>query len=351
MLAFAANRLDHCDREINPWMSGDEDRIIICDRYYLSSLVYQSNEEYSFADVMEVNKKARKPDITIFMNVSNKVCSERMKIRNKPKELFERNLSETRKKYFEAIEFLKTERNENIKIVDASGTIEEVLEEIVETVSSLGPEFRSGQLTLINPYHIPLPNVSSLNGSIPATTELLVKKVTDYFIKEGGIHKIRKDKINKTVTSKFNSLGFNDRGAIFFNYIEYLGYKVGRKFPWTHLDAFELEYKLPGGLAQRGTALLVNENQRYDVIIGSVSQLDKMTDFMFVFSPGPAELVTQYYERGIVKYKNKDESLFPSTKLVTENKLISVIAKMVFDSLTDYQALKKDNNQLVNNDS
>src|SRR5690349_21670687 len=29
-LAFAANRLDHCSREINPWLDGGDQRMVIC---------------------------------------------------------------------------------------------------------------------------------------------------------------------------------------------------------------------------------------------------------------------------------------------------------------------------------
>ena len=136
MLAFAANRLDHCSREIDPWLDQDDFQILLCDRYYLSSLVYQSNEEFSFEDIMEANKAARKPDLTIFMDVSNAVCLERMQIRNKPQELFEKNLSETRTKYRSAIQYLRENREENIVLVNADGTVEEVLREVVKVVSN-----------------------------------------------------------------------------------------------------------------------------------------------------------------------------------------------------------------------
>mgnify|MGYP001800734862 CR=1 FL=1 len=120
-LAFAANRMDHCDRDINPWLAAEPQRILLCDRYYLSSLVYQSTEDFSMAEVMRLNERARRPDLFFFMNVSNEVCYERMKIRNKPRELFERNLSETRDKYREAIAFLEAERQERIIEIDANG--------------------------------------------------------------------------------------------------------------------------------------------------------------------------------------------------------------------------------------
>jgi dTMP kinase len=80
-LAFAANRLDHRDRLINPWLDRDGDRAVICDRYYLSSLVYQSQDDFGFKEVLKLNEQARKPDIIFFLNVSNEVCYQRMQER------------------------------------------------------------------------------------------------------------------------------------------------------------------------------------------------------------------------------------------------------------------------------
>ena len=89
-LAFAANRLNHCDREINPFLSQGENRIVLCDRYYLSSLVYQTNNRISMSEVMGYNNLARKPDIILFLDVSNRVCYERMKKRATSKESLKR---------------------------------------------------------------------------------------------------------------------------------------------------------------------------------------------------------------------------------------------------------------------
>ena len=135
-LAFAANRLDHCDRLIKPWLEG-EGRIVISDRYYLSSLVYQSSPTFSFENVMFCNQFALKPDIIFFINVDNKICYERMKHRNQPPELFETNLSAYRDKFFKAIEFLRETRNENIVEIDGNGSISEVANAVREVVLRL----------------------------------------------------------------------------------------------------------------------------------------------------------------------------------------------------------------------
>jgi len=86
-LAYAANRLDHNARLIKPWLAKGDNHIFICDRYYLSSLVYNSAEDFSFDQVMLLNKNARKPDIIFFLNVSAEVCRERMNKRNEPIEI------------------------------------------------------------------------------------------------------------------------------------------------------------------------------------------------------------------------------------------------------------------------
>ena len=127
-LAFAANRLDHCDREIIPWLEGGKNRIVLSDRYYLSSLVYQATDDFPMASVLKINELALKPDLIFFLNVSNEVCRERMKKRNLPPELFEENLESTRQKYLAAIEFLRTGHGENIVEIDGNGTVEEVVE-------------------------------------------------------------------------------------------------------------------------------------------------------------------------------------------------------------------------------
>lgn len=137
-LAFAANRLDHCDREIIPWLKGGENRIVISDRYYLSSLVYQGTEDFPMNSVLKINELALKPDLIFFLNVSNEVCYERMKKRNMPPELFEENLEEIRRKYLAAIQFLKEKNGENIVEIDGNGTVDEVVDLMVKSLFSKG---------------------------------------------------------------------------------------------------------------------------------------------------------------------------------------------------------------------
>ena len=131
-LAFAANRLDHNDRTIKPHLEKGDNHVVISDRYYLSSLVYQSTNDFPLAAVMQLNELALPPDLFFFLNVSNKVCYERMTQRNQPRELFEENLEETRKKYLQAIDFLKKERNETIIEIDGNGSVRHTVGQMLE---------------------------------------------------------------------------------------------------------------------------------------------------------------------------------------------------------------------------
>lgn len=133
-LAYAANRLDHNSRLIQPWLAKRDKHIVICDRYYLSSLVYNSSDTFSFDQVMLLNKAARKPDLIFFLNVSAEVCRERMNKRNEPLELFETKLDFYRKQYFSAIKYLQEERGETIVKINGNQPLAKVVDDMVKEV-------------------------------------------------------------------------------------------------------------------------------------------------------------------------------------------------------------------------
>lgn len=138
-LAFAANRLDHCTRVISPWLNTSADHIVICDRYYLSSLVYQSSEDFDMEAVYQLNEKAIRPELILFFDVSDEICYQRMANRNEDRELFEENLAATRTK-FEAAKSFLIGKGENVVDIDASGTPEEVVALLLEAIKPLFSE-------------------------------------------------------------------------------------------------------------------------------------------------------------------------------------------------------------------
>lgn len=140
-LAFATNRLDHCTRVITPWLETSRDHIVLCDRYYLSSLVYQSSVDFDMEAVYQLNEMAIRPDLILFFDVSDEICYQRMAKRNEPRELFERNLSEIRTKYEAAKAFL-IEKGETIIDINASGTPDEVASLLIEAITTHFPDFQ-----------------------------------------------------------------------------------------------------------------------------------------------------------------------------------------------------------------
>ncbi len=140
-LAFATNRLDHCTRVISPWLETSSDHIVLCDRYYLSSLVYQSSADFDMESVYQLNEMAIRPDLILFFDVSDEVCYQRMAKRNEPRELFERNLAEIREKYEAAKTFLSG-KGETIIDINASGTPDEVANLLVEAIATHFQDFQ-----------------------------------------------------------------------------------------------------------------------------------------------------------------------------------------------------------------
>lgn len=139
-LAFALNRADHNDRVINPFLDAGQQRILICDRYYLSSLVYQSTPAITMEQVMMLNEGTRQPDLIIFLNASAETCYARMSKRPQDRELFERNLETTRQKYLNAIDFLRA-RGETIAEVNADGDRQTVFNALLNALAQHGPSW------------------------------------------------------------------------------------------------------------------------------------------------------------------------------------------------------------------
>ncbi|MCZ2095638.1 MAG: hypothetical protein LC121_05090 [Anaerolineae bacterium] len=116
-LGFALNRADHSERMIAPFLNGGAAgvparRVVICDRYYMSSLVYQSSGGLSIDDVMDLNKSAPPPDLTLFLDASpdtsyERISARQLKLGFTDRELFEERLGETREKYLTVIDYLR----------------------------------------------------------------------------------------------------------------------------------------------------------------------------------------------------------------------------------------------------
>ncbi len=137
-LAFALNRVDHLDTVVEPALAAHDKSLVISDRYLLSSLVYQTTGGLSMQDILQLNRWARPPDLTLYLSVSPNVGYARMRRRPKDRELFERNLSERARHYQTGMAMMR-ERGERIIEVDANGDFVQVFSSVLQVVKAQGP--------------------------------------------------------------------------------------------------------------------------------------------------------------------------------------------------------------------
>lgn len=136
---FVLDRIAHnIDEEIGIRALTAKGIDVISDRYYYSSLAYQGAAlGYEVVARLNLdNVSIRRPDLCVFLDLTPERSLERIGARTDvPTEIYENReyLEKTRKMFFDTFERLKT-RGENIIIVDAYGSVDEVAERIADAV-------------------------------------------------------------------------------------------------------------------------------------------------------------------------------------------------------------------------
>ena len=117
---------------------------VICDRYYYSTIAYQQAQGYNVKKILKQSKKFLVPDLTIILDIPAKTAMERLKVRGKQKEKFEKLefLEELRKIYLKMPYYGSkldkfSDRKENIVILDGNQKPEKVFNEIKEELKKL----------------------------------------------------------------------------------------------------------------------------------------------------------------------------------------------------------------------
>jgi len=131
-LLFAADRLDHLQREVEPQLAAGG--TVVSDRWYHSSLAYQGTG----ADrdwIAMINARARRPDLTIFLDVRPEVAAQRRVAAGRVQELFEdlRMQEEVAAGYKATIAELMAQ-GERIEVVDGEASPDMVFGAIVKHV-------------------------------------------------------------------------------------------------------------------------------------------------------------------------------------------------------------------------
>jgi dTMP kinase len=132
-LLFAADRLDHLQREVEPAIAAG--KLVISDRWYHSSLAYQgTGAERDW--ITQLNSRARIPELTIFLQVRPEVAAQRRAAAKRREELFE-DIEMQRSVdagYQATIKELRA-NGERIEILDGEHSEDAVFERIVALVA------------------------------------------------------------------------------------------------------------------------------------------------------------------------------------------------------------------------
>lgn len=337
-LAFALNRADHSHRVIEPFLDRSGHRLVICDRYYLSSLVYQSSDEVSMKQILALNNGVRQPDLIIFLDANTNTCFRRMRLRaaiseeKRDRELFEKHLDKTRAKYRQAMAFLR-KQGVRIERVDAnSDSIVDIIDDIVRRLADYGPAWLKPQLPLFELEMEEELDAFSLNGDFNGQERIaeLIRQygltVLEHSAGEGStFEEIMKGKVGDTIWK----MRLDDLGILFLAYLQKSGYRVVDRIPWTDISAYELEAALPLNIKQRGTALILATQYGHDTITSKIQneKLAAMSDFMIVLDPSTSKLATSY-SRDLIRYSGYS-SLSPNTLILGRDD----IAQMVLSEL------------------
>jgi dTMP kinase len=140
-LLFAADRLDHLEATIHPNLM--DGVTVISDRYDFSSVAYQSVtagvDEDTVAWVRDINKHARRPDLTIVLDVEPSEAARRRKERSVGSEIYDdQDLQQLLAEFYADIE--KHFPDDNVVHLDAMRSVEEVAADVLIEVEKLRGE-------------------------------------------------------------------------------------------------------------------------------------------------------------------------------------------------------------------
>jgi dTMP kinase len=126
-LLFAADRIDHVDKEIKPALQ--KNKIVVCDRYVYSTLAYQGAANLDLNWIEQINRFALIPDLALFLDVSPEAVNERMQSKSK------KSVMETLKNQRRVCEvYLKMVKEGRLMRIDGNKPVNAVAAEILRVV-------------------------------------------------------------------------------------------------------------------------------------------------------------------------------------------------------------------------
>jgi dTMP kinase len=123
-LLFTADRFEHLRNEVKPAL--EQGSIVVCERYYHSTIAYQSAQGVDKAWLQDLNRFVLEPDLVLFIDVRPEVSLDRKEGR----EIFED------KEFLEKV-YDEYSNFDEMKKIDGTRQCEEVFEDIKASVSPL----------------------------------------------------------------------------------------------------------------------------------------------------------------------------------------------------------------------
>jgi dTMP kinase len=130
-LMFAADRKDHAENELQTYI--ENGKIVILDRYILSTLAYQGVQVKDDEWLWQINSKALMPDLTILLDVSPVEAKRRMTKDRPDEDIFETvdKLENVREKYLEVAKNCE-DRGIDVRIIDGELSKDSITDKILK---------------------------------------------------------------------------------------------------------------------------------------------------------------------------------------------------------------------------
>jgi len=123
-LLFAADRAEHIEKLIKPAL--ESGKIVVCDRYYHSSIAFQSASGLDESWIREINRHFIKPDIAFYIDSNPEETGEKKKIMTVNDSEIQKKARETYARMAESGELIR---------IPANGNSDEIFSRIREIVS------------------------------------------------------------------------------------------------------------------------------------------------------------------------------------------------------------------------
>lgn len=130
---FIKDRAEHLKNTIEPFLRASgrhELNILLCDRYYYSTIAFQSAQGLDMKELISKNRGFRKPDIAFILDVEPQTALERISYRQKEKFEQLEFMGKIRANFLKLPKLLK----DNIKIINSNRSLNDVFESVKKEV-------------------------------------------------------------------------------------------------------------------------------------------------------------------------------------------------------------------------